>query len=59
MWLTDKTGVHLADLASQQKALNEFVFAVFGARELDTVTRKLISLDRRPEKACLKVTVDF
>ena len=59
MSLTDKTYKHLAGLASQQEALNEFIFAEFSAREIDELTGKLASLKKRLEKACLKVAVDF
>jgi len=59
MSLTDKTCKHLASLASQQESLNEFIFAEFGASELDELTTKLAALKRRLEKACLKVAADF
>jgi len=59
MSLTDKTTKHLANLASQQETLNEFIFAEFGDRELADLTDKLAALKRRLEKACLKVVVDF
>jgi DNA-binding MarR family transcriptional regulator len=59
MSLTDKTYKHLASLASQQEALNEFIFAEFGGRELDDLTEKLGALKKRLEKACLKVAADF
>jgi DNA-binding MarR family transcriptional regulator len=59
MSLTDKTSKHLANLASQQEALNEFIFVEFGDRELADLTDKLAALKRRLEKACLKVVVDF
>ena len=59
MSLTDKTYKHLASLASKQEALNEFIFAEFGAVELDKLTGKLGALAKRLEKACLKIAVDF
>jgi MarR family transcriptional regulator, organic hydroperoxide resistance regulator len=59
MSLTDKTLKHLANLATQQEALNEFIFAEFSDRELADLTGKLASLKKRLEKACLKVVVDF
>ena len=59
MSLTDKTCKHLASLASQQESLNEFIFAEFGASELDDLTAKLAALKRRLEKACLKVAADL
>ena len=59
MSLTDKTYKHLASLASHQDSLNEFIFAEFGAKELDELTAKLAALKRRMERACLKVAADF
>src|SRR5438045_1163294 len=53
MSLTDKTYKHLAGLASQQEALNEFIFAEFDDRQLDELTDKLSTLKNRLEKACL------
>ena len=59
MSLTDKTYKHLADLAAQQEALNEFIFAEFDSRALEEFTDKLASLQIRLEKACMKVTLDI
>jgi DNA-binding MarR family transcriptional regulator len=59
MSLTDKTSKHLANLASQQEALNEFIFAEFGNQALADLTGKLAALKRRLEKATLKAVVDF
>jgi DNA-binding MarR family transcriptional regulator len=59
MSLTDKTSKHLANLASQQESLNQFIFADFGDQELAELTGKLATVKRRLEKACLKVVVDF
>jgi DNA-binding MarR family transcriptional regulator len=59
MSLTDKTYKLLAGLASQQETLNEFIFAEFGAVELESLTDKLAALKKRLEKACLKIAVDF
>jgi MarR family transcriptional regulator, organic hydroperoxide resistance regulator len=59
MSLTDKTYKHIASLASQQDALNEFIFAEFGDRELMEFTGKLASLRERLEKASLKVAMDI
>ena len=59
MSLTDKTYKHIASLASQQEALNEFIFAEFGDRELNELTGKLALLKDRLEKACLKVAMDI
>jgi DNA-binding MarR family transcriptional regulator len=58
MSLTDKTYKQLANLTSQQQALNEFIFAEFDDRELAAFTGKLTSLKNRLEKACLKVAID-
>ena len=59
MSLTDKTYKHLASLAAQQEALNEFIFAEFDARALDEFTNKLVDLQTRLEKANMKVTLDI
>ena len=59
MSLTDKTYKHIASLASQQEALNEFIFAEFDDRELTELTGKLALLKDRLEKACLKVAMDI
>jgi DNA-binding MarR family transcriptional regulator len=59
MSLTDKSYKHIASLASQQEALNEFIFAEFGGRELMEFTGKLASLAKRLERACLKVAMDL
>ena len=59
MSLTDKSYKHIANLASQQEALNEFIFAEFNDRELTEFTGKLASLKDRLEKACLKVAIDI
>jgi MarR family transcriptional regulator, organic hydroperoxide resistance regulator len=59
MSLTDKTYKHIANLASQQDALNEFIFAEFGDRELADLTVKLGSLSKRLEKARLKVAIEI
>jgi MarR family transcriptional regulator, organic hydroperoxide resistance regulator len=58
MSLTDKSYKHIANLASQQDALNEFIFAEFSDRELAEFTGKLAALKDRLEKACLKVAID-
>ena len=59
MSLTDKSYKHLASLASQQEALNEFIFAEFSDSELSEFTGKLASLKNQFEKACLKVAMDI
>jgi DNA-binding MarR family transcriptional regulator len=59
MSLTDKTCKHLASLASQQEALNEFIFAEFAPPEIEDLAAKLAALKKRLEKACLKVAAEF
>ena len=59
MSLTDRTYKHLASLASQQEALNEFIFSEFTAGEVNELTVKLAALKKRLEKACMKAVVDF
>ena len=59
MSLTDKTCKHLASLAAQQEALNEFIFSEFDDRELGELTDKLVALQNRLEKACLKLALDI
>jgi DNA-binding MarR family transcriptional regulator len=59
MSLTDKTTKHLANLASQQEALNQFIFAEFEDRDMAELTEKLAAIKRRLEKARLKVVADF
>ncbi|KRR26043.1 MarR family transcriptional regulator [Bradyrhizobium retamae] len=57
MSLTDKTYKHIANLASEQEALNNFVFAEFSDRELSELTGKLATLKGRLEKASLKIAM--
>ena len=56
MSLTDKTYKQMAQLSSQQGALNEFVFAELKGNEFRDITQKLAELSERLEKACLKAT---
>jgi MarR family transcriptional regulator, organic hydroperoxide resistance regulator len=58
MSLTDKSYKHIANLASQQEALNEFIFAELSDSELTAFNGKLASLKNQLEKACLKVAID-
>jgi DNA-binding MarR family transcriptional regulator len=58
MSLTDKTYKHLAGLAAQQEALNEFIFAELNNKQLGELTDTLTALKGRLEKATLKVVVD-
>jgi DNA-binding MarR family transcriptional regulator len=57
MSLTDKTYKLFAGLASEQEALNNFIFAEFSDRELSEFIDKLAALKNRIEKASLKLTV--
>jgi DNA-binding MarR family transcriptional regulator len=59
MSLTDKSYKQIAALASQQETLNDFIFAEFSNRELDTFNSKLAALTRRLEKASMKVAMDI
>jgi MarR family transcriptional regulator, organic hydroperoxide resistance regulator len=59
MSLTDKSYKQIANLAAQQEALNEFIFAEFSNSELTEFTGKLASLKNQFEKACLKVAMDI
>ncbi len=59
MSLTDKTYKHLASLAAQQQSLNDFIFSEFDSRELNDLTKKLMQLTGRLEKASLKVAMDL
>ncbi len=56
MSLTDKSYKQMAQLASRQAALNEFVFADLGGKEFRDMIDKLAELSVRLEKACLKAT---
>lgn len=58
MSLTDKTYKHLAGLASQQEALNAFIYADLNDKQLGELTETLNTLKNRLEKATLKVVVD-
>jgi DNA-binding MarR family transcriptional regulator len=59
MSLTDKAYKHIANLAAQQQSINDFIFAEFDGRELANLTRKLLQLKARLEKASLKVAMDL
>jgi DNA-binding MarR family transcriptional regulator len=58
MSLTDKTYKHLAGLAAQQEALNEFIFAELNDKQLGDLNDTLTALRVRLEKACLKVVAE-
>jgi DNA-binding MarR family transcriptional regulator len=57
MSLTDKTYKFIAGLASEQEALNNFIFAEFSDRELSELTGKLAALKNRLEKASQKLAM--
>ena len=59
MSLTDKSYKHMSNLAAQQDALNEFIFAEFDDRQLSEFTGKLAYLKKRLERACLMAVVDI
>jgi len=56
MSLTDKAYKQMAELASRQEAVNEFVFGRLDGEELGDLTQKLAELSQQLEKACLKAT---
>jgi MarR family transcriptional regulator, organic hydroperoxide resistance regulator len=58
MSLTDKTYKHMAGLAAQQEALNEFIFGEISDKQLEELINTLGGLNNRLEKACLKVVAD-
>jgi MarR family transcriptional regulator, organic hydroperoxide resistance regulator len=57
MSLTDKTYKLIAGLASEQEALNNFIFAEFSDRELSELTGMLAALKNRLEKASQKLAM--
>jgi DNA-binding MarR family transcriptional regulator len=59
MSLTDKTYKQIANLASRQDELNDFIFAEMDDRDLAELIGKLAQLKNRLEKASVKVAVDF
>ena len=59
MSLTDKSYKHIANRASQQEALNEFIFAEFSDNELEEFIGRLATLKNQLQKACLKVAMDI
>ena len=59
MSLTDKSYKHIANLASQQEALNEFIFAELNDKQLDDLNHTLAALQNRLEKATVKVAADI
>lgn len=58
MSLTDRSYKHLAGLASQQETLNDFIYAELNEKQLNELTDTLNRLNKRLEKATLKVVVD-
>ena len=59
MSLTDKSYKQIANLASRQEKLNAFIFEDFSNEELQTFITKLASLNRRLEKASVRVALDI
>ncbi|MFB9263119.1 MarR family winged helix-turn-helix transcriptional regulator [Bradyrhizobium erythrophlei] len=59
MSLTDKAHKHLASVATQQEALDEFVFGEFGISDFNEFVSKLAAIRHRLEKARLKVAQEF
>jgi DNA-binding MarR family transcriptional regulator len=58
MSLTEKAYKHLAGLAAQQEALNEFIFGEFSDKQLGELTDTLGALKNRLETACQRVASD-
>ena len=59
MSLTDKSRKQLAGLAPQREALNQFILGELDGHELGELTDKLVALQARLEKACVKVVLDI
>lgn len=59
MSLTEKARKHLASLAKQCSAIRKFVFEEFDEKELTAFTAKLVTLNNRLEKVCLRVALEF
>lgn len=57
MSLSDRTYKQLANLETQQDAINAFIFEEFDERELVAFTDRLAALKDRLEKACMKVAL--
>lgn len=59
MSLTDKARKHLASIAEQFSAIRKFVFEEFDDKELTAFTCKLMNLNNRLGKMCLRVAAEF
>lgn len=59
MSLTDRACKHLASAASQQTAMNQFIFSNFDTREFAEFASRLTALKLRLEKARLRLALDF
>jgi DNA-binding MarR family transcriptional regulator len=59
MSLTDKSYKQIANLESRQEKLNAFIFEEFSNEDLQTFIAKLASLNRRLEKASVRVALDI
>ncbi|MGY3443511.1 MarR family winged helix-turn-helix transcriptional regulator [Bradyrhizobium sp. USDA 4473] len=57
--LTEHAKKQMANLSSQRKELNEFVYADLDLRELLQLTGKMDSIKNRLEKAIAKISVDL
>lgn len=58
MSLSGKAYKHIAELAAQQDALNEFIFSELSDQQLGDLTDTLTMLKNRLEKATFKAVVD-
>jgi DNA-binding MarR family transcriptional regulator len=58
MSLTDRAYKQLASLAQKEEAISQFILEEFNESELSDLTRKLGTLKKRLEKACLKMTLE-
>ena len=59
MSLSDKSYKQIANLESRQEKLNAFIFEEFSNDDLQTFIAKLASLNRRLEKASVRVALDI
>ncbi|MCA1397149.1 MarR family transcriptional regulator [Bradyrhizobium sp. BRP56] len=57
--LTDHAKKQMANLSSQRKELNEFVYAELDLRELQQLTGKMDSIKNRLEKAIARISAEL
>ncbi|MFQ3454912.1 MarR family transcriptional regulator [Bradyrhizobium sp. UFLA01-814] len=57
--LTDHAKKQIANLSSQRKELNEFVYAELDLRELQQLTGKMDSIKNRLEKAIARISAEL